>query len=127
MRRPPAFLQKFVHFMTALTVLLKGVSKLDHPDGYELLIAFLFACAVYIVTITLLHDRLHRHERFLTASVLAIESVVTGIMAWLYVTEGKKGLPWLAASASVMFLVALLVQLVKTRGNAPHSDRVNGA
>lgn len=127
MRTPPAFLQKFVHFMTALTILLKGVSKLDHPEGYMPLIVFFFACAAYIVIVTLLHDHLHHHERLLTASVLGIECVVTAIMAWLYATEGKKGLPWVAALASLSFLIAIVVRLVRTRGNASHSDRVNGA
>jgi hypothetical protein len=108
-------LPKIVHFLTALTLLLKGISKLDHPEGYWPVILFFFASAAYILVITILHDRLHHHERALTASVYAIESAVTATVAWLYAHEGKKGLPWAAGFAAIMFAVALVVYLRKTR------------
>ena len=115
MKPRTAILQKVVHFCTALTLVLKAVSKLEHPEGYWPIILFFIASAAYIVAITILHDRLHHHERWLTASVYAIEAVVTATMAWLYAHEGKKGLPWFFALAAAMFAVALVVHLVKTR------------
>jgi hypothetical protein len=111
-RRIPA---KIIHLLTALTVLLKGLAKLEHPDGYWPIIMFLFASAAYIATIAVFHDQLHRHERFLTASVYAIEIAVTATVGWVYAHEGKKGLPWMFALAAVMFTAALVVHLVRTR------------
>ena len=108
-------LPKIVHLLTALTVLLKGFAKLEHPEGYWPVIMFFFASAAYIATIAILHDRLHHHERWITASVYAIEAMVTATMAWVYAHEGKKGLPWAAGIAAAMFAVALVVHLVKTR------------
>jgi hypothetical protein len=108
-------LPKIVHLLTALTVLLKGLAKLEHPQGYWPVILFFFASAAYIATIAVLHDRLHRHERVLTASVYAIEIVVAATVGWVFAHEGKKGLPWMFALASAMFAVALVVHLVKTR------------
>jgi hypothetical protein len=127
MRPRSAILQKLIHFLTALTLLMKGLDKLDHPQGMWPIIFFFLASAAYIAAIAALHDRLHHHERALTASVFAIESLATATVAWVYLHEGKKFLPWLMALGSVMFLVALIVHLVKTRGNAPHPERVNGA
>jgi hypothetical protein len=127
MRRRAAVLQKVVHFLTALTILLKAVSKLDHPEGYWTLIIVFIAAAVYIVAITLLHDRLHHHVRLLTASVYLIECGVTATAAWLSAAEGKKGLPWGFGLAAVLFLVALVVHLVRTVGNGHPAERVNGA
>jgi hypothetical protein len=127
MRTRSALLQKLVHFLTALTLLLKGIDKLEHPHGYWAIIFFFLASAAYIAAITAFHDRLHHRLRAINASVFAIESVATGAVAWVYFQEGKKFLPWLMAFASLMFLVALIVHLLKTRGNAPHPERVNGA
>jgi hypothetical protein len=119
MKKRAAKLQKVVHFCTAFVLLLKGISKLAHPHGYEAIIALFFASAIYIAAITILHDRLHQYERLLTASVYVIEAVVTGIMAWLYLAEGKRALGTVASLAPVLFTIALIVHLVKTsRGNA---------
>lgn len=118
LNRRQALFQKFVHFLTALTLLLKAIGKMEHPHGYEAIIAFFLLAAIYIVAITLLHDRLHAHLRLLEASVYGIESIATGIVAWLYLQEGKHYLQWLMAFASVMFIVALVVRLGRKRDHA---------
>jgi hypothetical protein len=122
-----AVLTKLVHFLTAFTIFLKAVSKLEHPEGYWPLILVFMAAAVYITVITVLHDRLHQHVRFLTASVYLIECGVTATVAWLSAAEGAKGLPWAFGFASVGFLVTMVVYLVRTRGNAHPAERVTGA
>ena len=127
MKQRSAVLTKLIHLLTALTLLLKGVDKLAHPEGMWPAIIFFFASAAYIAAITALHDRLHHHVRAITASVFAIESIATALVAWVYAHEGKKGLPWLMAFASAMFLVALVVHLVRTRGNGHPAAGVNGA
>ena len=127
MRKRNPLLTKLVHFLTALTLLLKGVDKLDHPEGMWPIIFFFLASAAYIAAITALHDRLHHHVRAITASVFAIECVATALVAWVYAHEGKKGLPWFMAFASLMFLVALIVHLVRTHGNGHPAEAVNGA
>lgn len=114
-KRRATILQKLVHFLTAFAITMKGIAKLEHPHGYELVIALFFAAAIYIVTITLLHDRLHAHERLLTASVYVLEAIVTAIVAALYFGEGKRALPWMFVFASAMFVVATVVRLVRTR------------
>jgi hypothetical protein len=119
LKQRPALLQKLIHFLTALTLLLKAFDKLEHPHGYGLIITFFLVSAIYIVAITLLHDRLHAHLRLLEASVYGIESVATGIVAWLYLQEGKHYLQWLMGFASLMFVVALIVRLVKRPDHDP--------
>ncbi|MDQ3283908.1 MAG: hypothetical protein M3Q69_21095 [Acidobacteriota bacterium] len=114
MKKPPAALQKAVHFLTAFTIALKGFAKLEHAHDYWPVIALFFAAAIYIVTITVLHDRLHHHVRLLTASVYAIECGVTAIVALLYAHEGKRFLHYALAFAAAMFAVALIVHLTRT-------------
>jgi hypothetical protein len=108
-------LQKLVHFLTALTITLKAIAKMEHPEGSQGVILLFLASAVYIIAITLLHAKLHKHQRFLTASVYAIECVVMAVVTWLYVSEGKQGLQFVTGIASVGFAIALMVHLTKTR------------
>ncbi|HYO77048.1 MAG TPA: hypothetical protein VE010_11345 [Thermoanaerobaculia bacterium] len=128
MKPRSAFLQKLVHFLTAFTLALKGFSKLDHPEGYWPVIILFFASAAYIVVVTLLHDRLHHHERWISASIYALEAVAMAIMAAVYLSEGKRALGTVATLAPIGFTIALIVHLRRTRGgNGPHPPRVRGA
>jgi hypothetical protein len=128
MKKRAVILQKFVHYLTALVLVLKGVTKLEHPHGLWPAILFFFAAAIWIAAITLLHDRLHHHARLLTASVYAIECIATLIVAALYFAAGKRGLPWLMTLAAAGFAIALIVHLRRTRsGNGPHDTRVTPA
>lgn len=124
-----AILQKVVHFLTALILTLKGITKLEHPHGLWPAIVFFFAAALWILAITLLHDRLHRHERLLTASVYAIECIATAIVATLYFAEGKRALPFVTLLGALGFAIAFIVHLTRTRdrGNGPDSEGVTRA
>lgn len=108
-----ATLQKLVHFMTAFTMIMKGVAKLEHPAGYWPIIIFFFATGAYITVITLLHERLHAHTKLLDATVYALESMATGLVAWLYVVEGTRYLQYLFGAASVMFAIACAIRLLR--------------
>jgi hypothetical protein len=104
-------LQTFGHFLTGLVILLKGISKLEHAEGHIGSIAFFFAAAVYVFAATALHRRFHRHEAQLQASIYLIESAVLGIIAWMYVEQGKRWLQYPAAFASAAFLLAPVIAL----------------
>ncbi len=128
-KRRAAILQKIVHFLTAFVLTLKGIGKLDHPHGLWPAILFFFAAAAWILAITLLHDRLHHHERALTASVYIIEAIATAIVAALYFAEGKRALPLVTLLGSLGFAIALIVHLKRTRnlGNGPEDEGVTRA
>jgi tryptophan-rich sensory protein len=113
-------LQKLVHFLTALTIFLKAVTKLEDPEGYWPLIILLFAASAYIVFITLMHERLHRHAQRIDASVYAIESAVMAIVAWLFFGEGKTAIASVYVLASIGFAIALIVRLTRRSALTPH-------
>lgn len=120
--RRAAVLQKVVHVLTALVLTLKAISKLEHAAHDWPVIVFFFVSAAWILAITILHDHLHAHARMLTASVYAIESVATAIVAGLYFAEGKRGLPWVTAVGALGFAIALIVHLRKRRSGATTHD-----
>lgn len=112
MKRKEILLPKFVHFLTAFTILLKAMIKLEHPQGYWPIIVLYFAASAYIVVITLLHERLHHRARLIEASVTAIECVMMAIAAVLAFKDGARWLPYGFALAAVGFAVATIVRLV---------------
>ena len=114
--RRRALLAKFVHFMTALSILLKAMSKLEQGGGvYTPLILFLLAASAYIVFMTLMHDRLHAHSHLIDASVYAIECIVLSIVTYLFWQEGKTSLATVSAIAPIGFAIALVVRLAKAK------------
>ena len=120
--RRAAVLQKIVHFLTALVLTLKAVSKMEHAAHDWPTILFFLASAAWILGITILHDRLHSHVRMLTASVYAIECIATAIVAVHYFAEGKRALPWVTTLGSLGFAIALVVHLRKTRTDAKRDE-----
>lgn len=114
-----AIMRKVGHLLVALTVVLKGLAKIDHPEGYWPLIYFLFAGGAYIAIITVLHDRLHRHGKYLDASIYAIECLVMASITYIYVREGRHALQYVTGFAAIAFAVATVVRLVKEK---PHAN-----
>jgi hypothetical protein len=106
-------LPKFVHYMTGVGILLKAFAKLEHPEGYGPVIILFFISGAAIIAVTALHDRLHHHQRYIDAGVMAIECVVMAIVAMLAFKEGGRYYPYGFVIASVFFAVATIVRLVK--------------
>ena len=113
MNRRQQLLQNFVHLLTAFTILLKALAKLEHPEGYGPVITLFLLASIYIVIITLLHERLHRHAARLDASVYAIECVVMTIIATLTFREGARFFPYLYVVSAIGFAIAFVMRLVR--------------
>jgi hypothetical protein len=111
--RRQQLLQKLVHFLTAFTILMKALSKLEHPEGYWPVITLFLLAAIYIVIITLLHERLHHHAARIDASVYAIECVVMIIIATLTFREGARFFPYLYVVSAIGFAIAFVMRLVR--------------
>lgn len=113
-----AILLKAGHLLVALTVILKGVAKMEHPEGYWPLVLFLLAGGAYIALITVFHDRLHHHRKYLDASIYAIECLVMASVTFIYVKEGKHALPYVTGLAALGFAVTTIVRLVRPKPHA---------
>jgi hypothetical protein len=112
-------LQPMVHGLTALTIFLKGLSKLEHPEGYWPFIIFLFAGSAVILALTVLHHRVHLSELVVHVTTYVIEAVTLGTVAYLYFGEGKRGLGVLSAVAAFGFVVACFIAWWKMGGPKP--------
>ncbi len=123
MNRRRELLQKLVHMLTAFTITMKAVVKLEHPAGYWPVIVLFCAAAIYIVVITILHERLHHRARMVDASVYAIEFVVMAAIAALTFREGARCLPYLYIVSAVGFAVAFALRL--KRDDHPDGGRLS--
>ena len=115
MKSRSALLQKFVHMLTAFTITMKALVKLEHPEGYWPVIVFFCVSAIYIVVVTIMHDRLHRHARIIDASVYAIECMVMAVMTFLTFHEGARLLPYVYLLASIGFAISCIVRLTRAQ------------
>jgi len=106
------------HYATAAVLALKGVAKLDHPEGHGAVIALCFGSAAVIVLAAAFHGRLHAHVPKVEALIFVLEAAVAAAMSALTFHEGKRGLPWAWAAAALGFLVAAGVRLRRTPGGA---------
>jgi len=119
-------LRAFGHYLTAAVLALKGVGKLDHPEGRRVLIAVCFASALIVLVLTALHSKLHAHAAKVEALVYLLEAAVAGTMAVVTVEEGKRGLPFawaIAAAGLVMGAVMRWRRGALSRGAGEEGER----
>lgn len=113
-------LQALGHYLTAVVFLLKGFSKLDHPQGYWGFIAFCWLAALAVAAVTALHGRLPWPSSRLQALVYTLESAVCFFLSFFSFRQGQVRLPyaWLLA-ASFLLVVALSHALRRPSGVTP--------
>jgi hypothetical protein len=103
------------HYLTALALAAKGVSKLDHPHGYWPLILLCWIAAAAIVSLTVWHERLERRGVPVALLTHLTEAVVCGALAFVTFREGKHALPYAWLLAAVLFGMGAVVRLARLR------------
>jgi hypothetical protein len=112
------------HFLTAAVLALKGVGKLDHPEGHRFLIVLCFGSALIVVVLTALHAKRHAHAAKVEALVYLLEAAVAGTMAVVAAEEGKRGLPFAWAIAAAGLLMGAVMRW--RRSEVPTSGGTEG-
>lgn len=107
------------HYLTAAVLVLKGVGKLDHPEGHGFIIGLCFASAAIVFVVTALHSRPHAHAAKVEGLVYLLEAAVAGTMAVVTAEEGKRGLPFAWAIAAAGLLTGAVMRW--RRGTRPRS------
>jgi predicted MFS family arabinose efflux permease len=107
-------LENVVHYLTAFTIILKGLDKIGAPGkaGYGIVLVLIGAL---IVLGTIFHHKLERWLKHFKAITYALEAVVMSIVGYLYLKEGKQLIQYVCFFAAVMFIVALCVYIRKFR------------
>lgn len=89
---PAAFrhrLQFLAHLITALVIILEGLSRSDHFAENGPFVAILLASGAAVLVITLAHNLLEHAFRHFQALLYALEALVLLVIAVLYVREDK--------------------------------------
>lgn len=105
-------LEAVTHYITAFVVAMKGFDKVTLPGKAGTGILFL-VIALFILAGTVFHHKFERALRHFKAYTYLLESIVVGIVGYLYLKEAKNGLAIAYFFASAMFAVALVVYIVK--------------
>jgi hypothetical protein len=109
------------HYLTAAVLALKGLAKLDHPEGHGLVIGVCLASAAVIVVVTSFHRRLHEHAAKIEALVYLLEAAVAAVMCATAVAEGKRGLPWAWGVAALGFVIGAVIRFRRGPGSPEES------
>ncbi|RAW02794.1 hypothetical protein [Pseudochryseolinea flava] len=111
------FLENVSHYLTAFVVIMKGVAKLENPDKLAFSIFFIIV-GILIALGTLFHHKFEHLIKNFKAYVFLLESIVIALVGYLYLKEGKQGLPYVCFFASLAFLISMVVHFVKGRGKS---------
>jgi hypothetical protein len=107
--------------LTAFVLFLKAFTKLEHPEEKWPLIVFLFAGSAVIVSLTVLHRRLHLPHVLVNVTTYVVEAIGLAGVAYLYASEAKRGLAITTALAVGGFIVAAIVTWKKGGSRRAHS------
>ncbi len=106
------FLERFAHFMAALTVFLKGLSMLDTPDKGAAAFLLMFLSLLFLA-LALFHGKIEQKIGPLKPVVFALEALVIGIIAFLYWEEGKTYLPYVYWAVFCAYAALAVFSFVK--------------
>jgi predicted tellurium resistance membrane protein TerC len=107
--------RKLWHYLVAFSIILEGVSRVDHAEGLWSFILLCWVAAIVIVAAASLHQRLKAHAPHLEALILVLEAVVSGSIGILALYEGKVALPYAWFAACLLSLSAMLMLLLRER------------
>jgi hypothetical protein len=117
-------LENIAHYMTAFVIFMKGFDKIEQPGKLGFAVLFI-AIALLIVSGTIFHHRAERMLRHFKAYVFVFEAIVMSIVGYLYMKEGKQMIQYVCFASALVFLVALVIYITKTKGKpAEHHERV---
>src|ERR1700712_612959 len=99
--------EKLAHILAGLLILVHAYEKFElQEDSY---IIFLIAGIVFL-SIALLHHKLVRRFPYADGVFFVIEAILYAVIAADYFHQGKKGLPWCYAFASLAYIVTAIVK-----------------
>jgi hypothetical protein len=98
--------QRMVHFVTAGVLILKGISKLEHPEGFEVVIPLAVAAGVIVFVVTLFHHAVAARLRRAESPIYLLESLVCLAMGNAEWRHGTWGLHFVWLAAGLLFFGA---------------------
>lgn len=105
-------LRMLVHFITAFVLILKGISKVEHPEGYEILIAVAFVGGAVILAGTLLHHQIARRFRYFGVAVFLIEALTYTIVGVISISHATRAIHYMWFMAAMGFTVSAVMTVV---------------
>ncbi|MRS63498.1 hypothetical protein [Larkinella terrae] len=108
-------IKQLAHAFAGVIVLLKAYDKAEH--GHLTTGILLGIIGIIMVLMSIYHHRLAQYVKSFDALVFLAEAVVLGIVSGLYFHDGKTGLPYVYALASVAYLIAAFLHFRRSKGH----------
>jgi hypothetical protein len=105
-----AILEMIGHLCVGLSILMKGISKFDHP-GNEMMASLFILAGVVVISGSFLHKRLEPVIGNFKLYIFVIESLVLGVLGYTYMIGGSRLMFYFYYLASALFIVAAMIHL----------------
>lgn len=117
-----ARLEHLVHFLTAFTITMKGLSKFEDGSKYWPYAAFFVVAGVLIALGAVFHHRIERRFPYFKAGFYLMEALVLTAVAWLQQKDGTSALHLVTYAAAALYLVAAMIFVVKRSSHAKRAQ-----
>ena len=107
-------LSKTVDIIAGLSLILKSISKLTHPESFWPLIAVAFGGGILILLGTVFHSRLHKRFRHLEATVSLVEGLTCALVGVASVERGAHFIQYAWFVAAFAFIGGAVIRVRKS-------------
>jgi peptidoglycan/LPS O-acetylase OafA/YrhL len=110
------------HLLTALVILLEGVSRCEHFRQHWPLVVLLWVSGVVVLIVTVRHKSISKRFRYSQTLLYCIEALVSAVIALMYIREGKVAVQYPLLIASYLF-AGLAGFSVGNPSGSPHTSQ----
>ena len=102
------------HICTGITVLLKGIDKVENPDKLIFGAILIFIGSI-ILSVGVFHNTIEHKIKNIKSIVFLGEAIVMAIVGYIYYHDHKFLIQYACFIASIGFLIAFVKSLLKYR------------
>ncbi len=103
-------LELIAHLCVGLSVLMKGIDKIEHP-GKELVGALLIFIGIVILVGSFIHEKLEHIIGHFKLYIFGLESIVLILLGYSYMVGGSRLMFYFYYLAGLMFIAAIFIHL----------------
>jgi hypothetical protein len=93
------------HLCVGLSVLMKGIDKLEHP-GKEFIAVVLIIVGLAVIAFSVVHKKYEKRLGHIRPYILATEGIVMAFVGYSYMTDGSHTVHYAYFFTSVLFFWA---------------------
>lgn len=104
-------LELIAHLCVGLSVLMKGIDKLEHP-GKELIAAVLIISGIVVLVGSFAHKKIEPRIGKFKLYIFGIESLVMALLGYSYMMGGSRLMFYFYYLVAVLFIIVIFIHVM---------------